>query len=63
MKVVESASKLFLYGNDMKAYDKIPAGTYDICYSEMGGFIYLVAKIWLSMKKCTVPRVARWIKF
>lgn len=38
MKVVESASKLFLYGNDMKAYDKIPAGTYDICYSEMGGF-------------------------
>ena len=35
MKVVESASNLFLYGNDMKAYDKIPAGTYDIHCSEM----------------------------
>lgn len=38
MKVVESASNLFLYGNDMKAYDKIPAGTYDIHCSEMTGF-------------------------
>lgn len=38
MKVVESASNLFLYGDDMKAYDKIPAGTYDIHCSEMTGF-------------------------
>lgn len=38
MKVVESAGNLFLYGDDMKAYDKIPAGTYDICCSEMTGF-------------------------
>lgn len=38
MKVVESAGRLFLYGDDMKAYDKIPAGTYDVCCSEMTGF-------------------------
>lgn len=38
MKVVESASSLFLYGDDMKAYDTIPAGTYEIYYSKNSGF-------------------------
>lgn len=43
MKIVESAGRLHLYGDDMKAYDQIPAGTYDICFSKMTGF-YLVRR-------------------
>ena len=43
MKIVESSSCLHLYGDDMKAYDKIPAGTYDICFSKMTGF-YLIRR-------------------
>lgn len=38
MKVVESSGRMFLYGDDMKAYDTIPASTYDICFSDMIGF-------------------------
>lgn len=38
MKIVESSGRLHLYGDDMKAYDKIPAGTYDVCFSELSGF-------------------------
>lgn len=59
MKVVESASNLFLYGDDMKAYDKIPAGTYDIHCSEMTGFYLSRRPIWSSTKRCMVSRVAR----
>lgn len=43
MKIVESSGRLHLYGDDMKAYDQIPAGTYDICFSKMTGF-YLVRR-------------------
>lgn len=39
MKIVESSGRLHLYGDDMKAYDQIPAGTYDICFSKMTGFL------------------------
>ena len=38
MKVVESSNRMFLYGDDMKAYDTIPAGTYDICFADRVGF-------------------------
>lgn len=38
MKIVESSGRLHLYGDDMQAYDQIPAGTYDICFAKMTGF-------------------------
>ena len=54
MKIVESSGRLHLYGDDMKAYDQIPAGTYDICFSKMTGF-YLVRRPDMAlMKRCMV---------
>lgn len=38
MKIVESLGCLHLYGDDMKAYDQIPAGTYEVYYSKESGF-------------------------
>lgn len=38
MKIVESLGRLHLYGDDMKAYDQIPAGTYEVYYSKESGF-------------------------
>lgn len=54
MKIVESSGRLHLYGDDMKAYDQIPAGTYDICFSKMTGFIWFVVLTWRLMKRCMV---------
>ena len=59
MKVVESASNLFLYGDDMKAYDKIPAGTYDIHCSEMTGFYLSRRPDMVINERCMVSRAAR----
>lgn len=59
MKIVESSGRLHLYGDDMQAYDQIPAGTYDICFAKMTGFIWLVVPICLSVKRFMAFRAAR----
>lgn len=50
MKIVESSGRLHLYGDDMQAYDQIPAGTYDICFAKMTGF-YLARRPNLSVSE------------
>ena len=47
MKIVESSGRLHLYGDDMQAYDQIPAGTYDICFAKRTGF-YLARRPGMS---------------
>lgn len=50
MKIVESSGLLHLYGDDMQAYDQIPAGTYDICFAKMTGF-YLARRPDMSVSE------------
>ena len=38
MNVVHSGSTFQIYGDDVKTYDKLPLGTYDVCFSKLSGF-------------------------
>lgn len=38
MKIVSSNGRYMVYSDDLKTYDKIPAGTYNVSFSKMSGF-------------------------
>lgn len=38
MKVVNTGNKFILYDDSLKTYDKIPAGTYVVCFDKFSGF-------------------------
>jgi hypothetical protein len=38
MNVVHSGDTFQIYGNALKTYDKLPLGTYDVCFHKMMGF-------------------------
>lgn len=41
MKIVNSNGKYMVFSDDLKTYDKLPAGTYNIVFSKMSGFSLL----------------------
>ena len=38
MNVVHSGDTFQIYGDALKTYDKLPLGTYDVCFHKMMGF-------------------------
>ena len=38
MNVVHSGDTFQIYGDALKTYDKLPVGTYDVCFQKMMGF-------------------------
>lgn len=38
MNVVHSGNTFQIYGDSLKTYDKLPVGTYDVCFSKFTGF-------------------------
>ena len=38
MNVVHSGDTFQIYGDALKTYDKLPVGTYDVCFHKMMGF-------------------------
>ena len=38
MNVVHSGDTFQIYGDALKTYDKLPVGTYDVCFNKMTGF-------------------------
>ena len=38
MKIVSTGSTYSIYGDDLKTYEKLPVGTYEVGFSQMMGF-------------------------
>lgn len=38
MNIVQSGSRLQVYGEDVQTFKKIPVGSYDVCFNKMTGF-------------------------
>ena len=38
MNIVQSGSRLQVYGDDVQTFKKIPIGSYDVCFNKMTGF-------------------------
>lgn len=38
MNIVQSGSRLQVYGEDVQTFKEIPVGSYDVCFNKMTGF-------------------------
>ena len=61
MNIVQSGSRLQVYGEDVQTFKEIPVGSYDVCFNKMTGF-YLSTRYDLEANEDIFDAMIREVK-